>query len=276
MAGGSRACKCTAVGLGSEHCSPNCSLTACSGLQPVSALGIGSGRRLLQRRLPHSQPKLLGHRHAFIKAMVLGAQQLQLPGLHWHWGTAFEGLDLASKTANFSTGHASSSSAASSGSSGSIAPSTPGGSTASLSSCCGSSGSGSEDGSSGGAVFEMQYDLLVAADGGWSRVRRAAAQQAPELKASVEAARLRYKVVRGLPPSPACPFSNGDGGSSGGSSPSPPTAADEQEAVGLRMVVPATQAGIMFLSAAADGSGRVEAAVALSTPEVGGIGMPVV
>lgn len=39
--------------------------------------------------------------------------------------------------------------------------------------------------------------------------------------------------------------------------------------MGLRMVVPATQPGIMFVSASPDGSGAVEAAVALSSPEVG-------
>lgn len=181
-----------------------------SGLQPVAALGVGSGRQLLQRRLPYSEPKLLGHRHAFVAAMVRGAQALALPGLHWHWGTAFEGLDLASRTATFSTGHEGSSNINSSGSStasdpgsssgAGLAPRTPSGSSASLSSCGGAS-SGSEDGS--GAAIKLHYDLLVAADGGWSRVRRAAAQQVPELQASVEAARMRYKVVRGLPPSPA-------------------------------------------------------------------------
>lgn len=243
-----------------------------SGLQPVGALGVGSGRQLLQRRVAYSEPKLLGHRHAFVKAIVQCAQQQQLPNLHWHWSTAFESLDLASRTASFSTGHggtgsSSSGSVASGGSSLGIAPATPGGSTASLGSLCSSSG---DEGSK--PMIQMQYDLLVAADGGWSRVRRAAAQQAPELQATAEAARMRYKVVRWLLPSTDCPFSSGgdtschssaSGGASDGAS------GADKEAVGLLMIVPATQAGIMFLSAAADGSGRVEAAVALSSQQVG-------
>lgn len=238
-----------------------------SGLQPVGALGVGSGRQLLQRRVAYSEPKLLGHRHAFVKAIVQCAQQQQLPNLHWHWSTAFESLDLPSRTATFSTGHGGGgSSSGSVANSAGIAPATPGGSTASLGSLGSSSG---DEGSQ--PMIQMQYDLLIGADGGWSWVRRAAAQQAPELQATVEAARMKYKVVRGLPPGAACPFSS-PGDTSGHSSASGGASGAGKEAVGLCMIVPATQEGIMFLSAAADGSGRVEAAVALSLPQVGAEG----
>lgn len=46
------------------------------------------------------------------------------------------------------------------------------------------------------------YDLLVGADGCWSRVRRSAAAQAPELSVATTPANRQYKVVRGLPPLP--------------------------------------------------------------------------
>lgn len=46
------------------------------------------------------------------------------------------------------------------------------------------------------------YDLLVAADGCWSRVRRAAAAQAPELSVTTTPANRQYKVIRCLPPVP--------------------------------------------------------------------------
>lgn len=44
------------------------------------------------------------------------------------------------------------------------------------------------------------YDLLVAADGCWSKVRRAATAQAPELSVATTPANRQYKVIRGLSP----------------------------------------------------------------------------
>lgn len=135
------------------------------GLQQVSALTLTRGRR--QRQVPMQEPRLLGPRHAFVRQMVEQAEAMQLPNLHFHFETAFEGADLSSKTATFRTG-------------GAACPS---------SSSSSGSGSGSEDGGSGddsGSTISFKYDLLVAADGGWSRVRRAAEAQTPELQVRLE------------------------------------------------------------------------------------------
>lgn len=127
------------------------------GLQQVSGLSTCRGRR--HRRVPFQQPRLMGPRHAFVRQMVEQAEAMQLPNLHFYFETAFERVDLASKTATFKTGCAA---------------------------CASSdSGSGSEDCGSGdesSISISFSYDLLVAADGGWSRVRRAAEAQTPELQ----------------------------------------------------------------------------------------------
>ncbi|KAL4430832.1 hypothetical protein ABPG75_006088 [Micractinium tetrahymenae] len=56
--------------------------------------------------------------------------------------------------------------------------------------------------SENGVCSTVSYDLLVAADGCWSRVRRSAAAQAPELGVATTPANRQYKVIRGLPPLP--------------------------------------------------------------------------
>ena len=134
-------------------------------LQQVSGIARGRGRQPRQQVMPFRTPRLMGPRHAFVRQMVEQAEAMQLPNLHFHFETAFEGVDLASRTATFRAG---SSSGSGSGSSSS------------------GSGSGSEDSCCGdeesGRSLSFRYDLLVAADGGWSRVRRAAAAQTPDLQ----------------------------------------------------------------------------------------------
>lgn len=49
--------------------------------------------------------------------------------------------------------------------------------------------------------LQQPYDLLVGADGGWSRVRREAEAQVAGLTATAQPSLARYKVFTGLPPS---------------------------------------------------------------------------
>ena len=123
---------------------------------------------LYDRHNNMGSPQIMGAaRHAFSRAMVAQAQEMQLPAgggsLTFHWGTSFEGLHVVGRIAIFSA----------------------------------SAGIGSHGGSdSGGTIssrrdsgiaaaaepeqcrhhhqqqqYQLRYDLLVAADGGWSRVR---------------------------------------------------------------------------------------------------------
>lgn len=94
---------------------------------------------------------------------------MDLP-IHWHWQTSFEAADLQARTAVF-CGHDSLRCRG-------PAP------------CCTARPS------------QRSYDLLVGADGGWSRVRRAAEAQVPGLASSAQPSSARYKVFTGLPPAP--------------------------------------------------------------------------
>jgi kynurenine 3-monooxygenase len=148
------------------------------GLQQVSAIAMTLGRRGPQA-IPFKQPRLMGPRHAFVRQMVEQAEAMQLPNLHFHFETAFEAVDLAAQTATLRAG------------------STP----------CDSSSSGEE--ADGGSSISFSYDLLVAADGGWSRVRRAAEAQTSELQVGVFDSLAVGRLVKSL----AClvlPFWLGD------------------------------------------------------------------
>jgi kynurenine 3-monooxygenase len=173
-------------------------------LQRVAAMGLGSGAAPDGRHITMGSPRIVGPRHAFCRAMVAQAQAMQLPAgggrISFHWDTSFEGLDVAGRTATFNAcaGADSSSSGCDAGSSG--------------------SSSASDSGTAAAAEPEqrhqqeqqqqhqLRYDLLVAADGGWSRVRRAAEAQVPALSSSVQQVAGRYKVFMGLPPSSTLPI----------------------------------------------------------------------
>ena len=143
------------------------------GLQPVAGIARGRGLRPQQLRVAFRQPRLMGPRHAFVRQMVQQAEAMLLPNLHFHWQTAFEGADLPSQTATFRC---------SDGADGSDADGTSGGS------------------ASSGDSLSFRYDLLVAADGGWSRVRRAAEAQTPELQVGEGKGRGCYGWGQLLPP----------------------------------------------------------------------------
>jgi 2-polyprenyl-6-methoxyphenol hydroxylase-like FAD-dependent oxidoreductase len=137
-------------------------------LHGVSSLASGGGSRLEEWLVPYSPPRLAGTRHAFCAAMAAQAQAMPLP-IHWHWQTSFEALDLAAQRATFCTEAR-------------------------------QHGGGSPR---GGAAFELPYDLLIAADGATSRVRRAAAAQLPALAVTVQPSECHYKVFSSLPADPA-------------------------------------------------------------------------
>lgn len=139
-------------------------------LQPVQSMAFGAGSTLDTWSTSFPEPRLVGSRHAFCRSMVAQVEGMGL-NISWHFETSFESLDLERKTALFCSekGH-------------------------------GGSGSSSPRGHvPRGGVTEQRYDLLVAADGGWSRLRRAAERQAPQLRSSMEQATARYKVFEGLP-----------------------------------------------------------------------------
>ncbi|KAL4420770.1 hypothetical protein ABPG75_010426 [Micractinium tetrahymenae] len=149
-----------------------------SGLQTVAAMAVGARQ---QRMVRFPVQRLVGPRHAFVAGMVAQAQALHPEAIAWHWGSAFEAADLTAKTATF------------------VVPA-PG---------RGSSDSSSHGSDSSDCPAEQwcsrAYDLLIAADGCRSRVRRAAEKQVPELRCSVEPSPVSCKVFRGLPPSAALP-----------------------------------------------------------------------
>lgn len=245
-----------------------------SGLQAVRAIGMGRGAALHQRRVAFQTPRILGPRHAFVRAMVAQAQGMGLPNLHLHWGAAFDSLDLASKTATFRR--------CSPFCSGPGSPSGGGGHAMHDGSGDGApaSGSGGCGGCNGGAAgaFTLAYDLLVAADGGWSRVRGAAAAQAPELQASVQPADAHYKVFRRLPASLLAPLGAADGGSgsasTGGSVPDVGSQADIDagDGVQLRFVLGSGAGGfrpaaVMFLAAEPGEPGAVRGMLSIASQQ---------
>ncbi|EFN55569.1 hypothetical protein CHLNCDRAFT_134054 [Chlorella variabilis] len=117
------------------------------------------------------QPRVVGSRQAFVRALLHQVEQQQAAAaaaaggsakggsVAFHWGQPFVSADLAARTATFEKGEV-------------------------------------------GATFSVEYDLLVAADGYWSRVRRAAERQAADLCVTTSPPNHQYKVVRGLRPVP--------------------------------------------------------------------------
>ncbi|KAL4425223.1 hypothetical protein ABPG75_009239 [Micractinium tetrahymenae] len=204
-----------------------------SGLQPVStlALSLPGGAATAApstRQLLFNKPWLVGPRQAHCAAMLAQAQAMHPAAISWHWGVTFEDADLAARTATFAT-------------------------------CPGEGGSGAS--SQADERHTRSYDLLVAADGGWSRVRRAAVSQVPALAATtVEPSPVRYKVFRGLPPSaslPVGPSAAGPAGSGdaccGEGSPEAAAAGGGKETPQLRLIFASgrglPQPGALFLTA---------------------------
>eukprot|EP00887_Chlorella_sp_A99_P000642 scaffold5.g642.t1 len=155
------------------------------GLQEVEAIAVGAGAALEQRRLRKPAPQLLGTRHAYVAALLAQAQRLH-PSIEWHWGVAVEGVDLHARTL-------------------------------SLRPVGGSSDKGAEPRPAQPQeqvqeqMQQQRYDLLVAADGVASRLRRAADAQTTALSCTVEREGREYKLFGPLPPSPAVPLACASG-----------------------------------------------------------------
>ncbi|KAL4425220.1 hypothetical protein ABPG75_009236 [Micractinium tetrahymenae] len=228
-----------------------------SGLLSVSNLALSvtgiamlPGQPSLQLR--YAEPWLVGPRQAHCAAMLAQAQAMHPAAISWHWGVTFEDADLAARTATFAT-------------------------------CPGEGGSGAS--SQADERHTRSYDLLVAADGGWSRVRRAAVSQVPALAATtVEPSPVRYKVFRGLPPSaslPVGPSAAGPAGSGdaccGEGGPEAAAAGGGKEAPQLRFIFASgrglPQPGSLILTAdLADGSVRGMLCMADACWEASGLG----